>query len=327
MASPAPATAPAANASPARIIQGTPIPTPAAAATSVAAAPTITTGKATAAVRVATDIAARGYYRSDAVGAVLYSWASSPPGPHAMAKKKRKKRTRAAPPATKAAASERAARKEAARRERERAIRAFRRRRRLVRGGIALAVIAALAVPAWLIFQNVRESRERRQEADALAAQIGCGEVQQEQGADGERFEHVPQPPEYQTTPASFGPHSGQTLPPEPAVWDQPFDPTFEFRAVHNLEHGYVAMYYRQDGEAALSQDVVSALAELAEGEDQVFLAPHPALPEGENLALVAWNRIRHCEVRGEAGATADVARTFIEEFRDSSTAPEPQAA
>jgi hypothetical protein len=69
----------------------------------------------------------------------------------------------------------------------------------------------------------------------------------------------------------------------------------------------------------------VSAIAEIAESEDQVLLAPHPTLPEGENLALVAWNRIRHCEGTGDAGATADVARAFIEEFRDGSAAPEAE--
>ena len=240
-----------------------------------------------------------------------------------MAKKKRKKRPRAAPPgAPKAAASERTARKEAARKERERAIRAYRRRRRLVRGGIALAIAAALAVPGYFIFQNVRESREQRAQGDELAAQIGCGEVQQDSGADGEQFSHVQQPPAYETTPASFGPHASQTLPPEPAVWDQPFDPAFEFRAVHNLEHGHVIMYYRQGG---LDPEIVSALAEIAEAEAQVMLAPHPTLSEGDNLALVAWNRIRHCQGTGDAATTADVARAFIEEFRDGPAAPEAQ--
>lgn len=242
-----------------------------------------------------------------------------------MAKKKRKKRPRAAPPPSdRAAASERAARKEAARKERDRAIRAFRRRRMLVRGGIALVIVAALAVPGYFIFRNVQEGRERRENADQLARQVGCDAVQQEADVDGQQFSHVPQPPEYDTVPASFGPHSGQTLPPEPAVWDQPFDPAFEFRAVHNLEHGYVIMYYRQ-GEGGLNQDVVSALGEIANAEAQVLLAPHPGLPEGETLALVAWNRIRHCEVTGDAEATADLARLFIEEFRDGSAAPEPQ--
>lgn len=243
-----------------------------------------------------------------------------------MAKKKRKKKRRSGPPPAPAGASDRAARKEEARRERERAIRAYRRRRLLTRFALVGLVLALAGGIAAFVFIQNRQSAEQRERADELAMQVGCGAVEQQEGPDGQQFDHIDQPPQYETTPASFGPHAGQTLPPEPAVWDQPFDPTFEFRAVHNLEHGYVIMYYRGEGEAALSQDVVSALGEIAGAEDQVMLAPHPTLPEGENLALVAWNRIRHCEVTGDAGAVADVARGFIEEFRDGPSAPEPQA-
>lgn len=242
-------------------------------------------------------------------------------------KKKRKKRAPSSPAGTPdQPASNRAARKEAARRERERAIRAYKRRRLLRRsliGGLVLALVAGGGV---LIWSNVRQSSQAREEINALAEQVGCGDVEQADGPDGTQFDHVEQPPQYETTPASYGPHFTGTLDPGVSVYDVPFDPAFEFRAVHNLEHGYVIMYYRQEGESALPENVLTRLTDLAERENEVILAPHPTLADDENLVLVAWNRIRRCDVTGEAGTVQDVAEGFIEEFRDGPAAPEPAA-
>ena len=242
-----------------------------------------------------------------------------------MAKKKKRKRKAPSAPSggTVEPSTNRAARKEAARREREKAIRAFRRRRLLRRWaiiGLALAIVAAGGV---LIWSNVRQSSQAREETDALARQVGCGGVQQ---PPDEGRGHVNQPPGYQNSPASSGPHASQQLDPAVSVYDVPFDPAFEFRAVHNLEHGYVIMYYKQEGENALAGNVVSTLADLAESERKVILAPYPTLGQDENLVFVAWNRVRRCEVTGEAGTVRNVAEGFIQEFREGPEAPEPNA-
>lgn len=242
----------------------------------------------------------------------------------AKKKKRKKKSPSAAAGGGGEASSNRAARKEAARREREKAIRAHKRRRMLRRAGIAALAVAVLGGGGFLIWSSVRESSQAREELAGLASRAGCGEILEvpEEGQD-----HVQQPPDYENVPATSGPHFAQWLDPAVSVYDQPFDPAFEFRAVHNLEHGYVIMYYKQEGENALPEDVLSTLTDVAESERKVILAPYPSLEDDENLVFAAWNRALRCDVTGDAGLTADVADGFIQTFREGSEAPEPTAA
>lgn len=242
-----------------------------------------------------------------------------------MAKKKKRKRRsapRAAPDQQGQQTSARAERKEAARLERERRIRAIRRRRILRRAGIIGLVLAVVGgVTAFVLVQNAQES-ERREEAEAIATSIGCSPV--DESVPDEGAAHVQQPPTYQNVPASSGSHSPAPLPAEVSVYDQPFDPTFEFRAVHNLEHGYVLMYYRQGGDGALSEDAVGELRGLAEAEEEVIMAPYPSFPGEENLVLVAWNTEQRCQVDGDPGDVRTVAESFIDAYRNG---PAPESA
>jgi len=240
-------------------------------------------------------------------------------------KKKRKKRAPSVPLAAPEPA-DREARKEAAQREREKAIRTYRRGRLVKRVGIAALTLAVLGGGGFLVVNAMRSASQRDERIAALGTEIGCGTVQEppDEGTD-----HVNQPPQYANVPASSGPHAppGQWLPPEVSVYDVPFDPSFEFRAVHNLEHGYVIMYYEQGGDGALSDDVRSELTRLAERERKVILAPYPNLAEDENLVLVAWNRAQRCDVAtDDAGDVVEVADYFIDQFREGPEAPEPNA-
>ena len=51
-------------------------------------------------------------------------------------------------------------------------------------------------------------------------------------------------------------------------------EPIREENAVHNLEHGYVILYYRADGPQALSVDVLARLAQIAEGKTRCSSRP-----------------------------------------------------
>lgn len=242
-----------------------------------------------------------------------------------MAKKKKRKRRIQPAPVMAPPPGARQERKEAARRERERIIRAARRRRFLVRAarwGVVLLVIAGIAGFVAYRFYQDRRLLER---ADAAAEAIGCGEIQNQpsQGRD-----HVDTPPEYTQTPATSGPHSSAPLPGDQHVYTEPLDaPGVEFRAVHNLEHAYVIIYYRAEGPEALSPDMVDALADLARGEQKVFLAPYAELPEGTSLAFAAWTKLLECPRVSDSDSAVLVAQGFVKRFRGTSNAPEPNGA
>jgi hypothetical protein len=225
--------------------------------------------------------------------------------------------------------SNRQARKEAARKERERRIRAARRRariRRAVRWGIVLAVGVGIAGFVWL---RAGESRRVEEAAAAAAQTLGCTDIEDFGPKPGAQHLQPGQPPpEYETTPPTFGMHAGATYQ-GPAVISTPVDPVLETSLVHNLEHGYVVMYYRSSGEGALPAEVRTALGDLAESEDKVLLAPYAALPEGQSLALTAWAKLQTCpEIPADEGdAVLSLTRGFIEQFRGGGDAPEPSAA
>jgi hypothetical protein len=225
--------------------------------------------------------------------------------------------------------SNRQARKEAARRERERRIKAARRRariRRAVRWGVVLGVGAAIAGVVWL---RTTESRRIQDAAVAAAQTLGCTDIEDFGPKPGSQHLQPGQPPpQYETTPATYGVHAGTTYQGPPVI-SNPVDPVLETNLVHNLEHAYVVIYYRPTGEGALPDEVRTALADLAESEDKVIMAPHPGIEDGQSVALTAWAKLQQCPgIEGDEGdAVLSVTRGFIDQFRGGGDAPEPSAA
>jgi hypothetical protein len=123
-------------------------------------------------------------------------------------------------------------------------------------------------------------------------------------------------------TPSVGGNHAPAPLPPEPKVYTQ--QPPEE-AGVHNLEHGYVIVYYRP-GDDGLPQELVTALTTLVNGETEVLMAPY----EGSEslLWLVAWGVRQPCDPPPEANPDdlVLVAKEFIDEWKNGPYAPEPQA-
>jgi hypothetical protein len=220
-------------------------------------------------------------------------------------------------------ARSRAEKKEIARRQRE-DVRKRVRRQRVVRRSLQVAILSAVAIGVVWFFTRAQAPADIPESAIRAAEAASCGEVQTPvASAPGGQHLARGEPFTYDQHPATSGSHAPAPLPAEPHVYTAPVDET---AAVHNLEHAYVLIYYRADGADALPTDVVDELATLAESEDKVIMAPHPSLDEGTSLAVAAWNKLWECP----AGVTADQARTissgFIEAFRGSNNAPEPQA-
>ena len=135
--------------------------------------------------------------------------------------------------------------------------------------------------------------------------------------------EHTTAPVTYEESPPASGPHAPVALPAEPRAYPFAFTPEVEWLAVHNLEHGYVLIRYR-DG--WVPQVMLDAFTALVNAEPEVMLAGSSTLPQGVDVAFVAWRRVRPCTVApGEDAIGA--ARAFIEKFRNGRLAPEPEVA
>ena len=243
-----------------------------------------------------------------------------------MAKKKKRRRPAPRPAVRTEPSPARAERKEEARKEREARIRRARRKvllRRLTRVGV---VVLLAALIAGFIYWRGGETRRLNQAAAEAAQNLGCSGVEDLPDEGREHLAADEPPPDYGTTPATSGRHNASTLPPDPHVYDQPFDQTLESRAVHNLEHAYVIVYYRQDGPDALPEGVVNELSELANSENKVIMAPHAELPEGQSVALAAWTHLQTCPkvTAADADDVIAIARGFINGFRGGGDAPEP---
>jgi hypothetical protein len=102
-----------------------------------------------------------------------------------------------------------------------------------------------------------------------------------------------------------------------------------ETQLVHNLEHAFVNIYYRPDGDGAVSPDVVSALTTVANNDanQHVILTPHTSLPTGVGFAVTAWNKLLTCPGTVTASQATTIAKGFMTAFECTSNAPEPTSS
>jgi len=265
--------------------------------------------------------------------------------------KKRKKRPRPpgqAGPATAGAATDTAApprgetrpqprpqptrrHKEEARRAKELALKRLRRRTLLRRLG-TFAVMAAVigGVTTFFLVRNAATTRTVTA-ANRAAEAAGCtapGDIERPLDPAylaGNNVANHLGPGEtatYNTVPATSGRHTSSTLPADRHVYTEAVP---EQTAVHNLEHGYVLIYYRADGDGALAKGVVDRLASFARGEGKVILAPYESLEVGTALAFVAWQDLRTCPAGVTPAQAADMAEGFVADYRSGGgNAPEP---
>lgn len=217
---------------------------------------------------------------------------------------------------------DRRVRKEEARRAREAARKRIRRRatlRRAAGGGI----VALAALSVFLLVTRVGAPGSVSDTALRAAEAAGCETnepISPEQQAPGNI--HSDTPTSDQLPPTS-GAHYGARALDAAGAYDEPVD---EVLAVHNLEHGWIGIYYRAGEKNGLPQEVVDRLTTIAEREEDVFLAPTDKLQEETALAFTAWNKLWECPSGVSTDQAATMATSFIEAFRNTSNAPEPNA-
>ncbi|MGH2785845.1 MAG: DUF3105 domain-containing protein [Actinomycetota bacterium] len=86
--------------------------------------------------------------------------------------------------------------------------------------------------------------------------------------------------------------------------------------SVHNIEHGHIAIYYKE----SVGPAIATILAEVVRGDPEwIMLAPAPAdMPS--QVAFTAWGHLQQCNTPNEQGLKA-AADDFVKRFRDK--APE----
>jgi Protein of unknown function (DUF3105) len=203
-----------------------------------------------------------------------------------------------------------AARREAERRRRTRAI-----------AWTSVVIVVVLALVGVILWQGRDTSiKLTRPDAARLAAasrEAGASQVQQFAEAGRDHIGPDAQPRNWNSQPPTSGDHLGTPLPPG-AYRDQ----QDERALVHNLEHGYVVLQYKN-----LPADQVETLTRIAEGlkGQKLVLAPYEGLP-ADGLAMTAW---RHLQTSQRVNV--DVVSAFVNDFMvpggGKSVAPEKNAA
>lgn len=186
---------------------------------------------------------------------------------------------------------------------------------------VRVAAVAAVIALGWLLFYRTASPGEIPAEARTAARTAGCANLEQPVIANPSRTHLAPgESFDYPDRPAAAGPHDPSPLPPDPHVYP---DPVPETRAVHNLEHAYVIVYYLPTAQGGPSADVIERLAALANDEKRVIMAPYPTLTAEHALALLAWNTRWFCPASVTPEQAVAIARGFIDAYRGTSIAPE----
>lgn len=184
---------------------------------------------------------------------------------------------------------------------------------------IAIVVVAVVAL--WFLFVRTPGPGSIPTSALEAAEAAGCDDLERPVQADPGRDHLSPGASfDYPDRPPAAGPHDPSPLPGERRIYDEPVSET---RAVHNLEHAEVLIWYRPATEGGISDVVLDALREVARNRDGVILAPYPDLPDGRALALVAWNTRWLCPAGLPAEAATEIAEGFVRAYRGTTNAPE----
>jgi hypothetical protein len=212
-----------------------------------------------------------------------------------------------------------AERKEQARHDRERIQREMAKRRRRRWIGIALVVVAIVAVGIAGVLVNrssdLPDPGSLLASAEGAATSAGCSDIQvveayggvqdpsAEDYADQTHLDAggaMPPLQTYPSVPPTSGPHD-----PSPLRFGVYTSPPPLSQVLHSLEHGAVAIWYdpaAPPAEIQRLQDFYER-TDAAVGASKVIVAPfdYPdqgdagRLPDGTQMALAAWHRLRTC--------------------------------
>ena len=197
---------------------------------------------------------------------------------------------------------------------------------------IAIALIAGVAIPIWLDARKADKQDDVGYLADPTSAEkaAGCDGVHNDKMAAG--GEHVPNAIDYvkepygdtrdgvPPLPPTSGKHSAVTLGDTARFYPVADKPRPE-RAVHNLEHGYVVVWY-DDKLPAAEVDKLEALAKDPALPRLIVVGWWQGeLPTSKHVALTSWGRTDRC-----SSVSDEVVRSFVADRVNQPPAPEAGA-
>jgi hypothetical protein len=196
------------------------------------------------------------------------------------------------------------------------------RHRGLLVGGIVAAVVGLLLVVALVVVVVVvarddggRDLAGPAERSEAAAA-AGCTFTRQFPSAGAEHVGADEPATDWNSNPPTSGQHTARSAP--PGFYERELD---ERAVVHSLEHGYVAVQYRN-----LAPEQVARLRDLAAGHagEKLIVMPWSGLT-ADGVAITAWQHSQTCEQ-----VAPDVIEAFMTDFMAPggrrSVAPEPFA-
>ncbi len=208
---------------------------------------------------------------------------------------------------------ERQKQRKQAKREAERAAQRRQRIRKLVATGVVAVLALAAIGGAGFLWQQSRAERGELLAGDAAAAQAaGCGQVEEmpdlgAQHLSGQELSQAPPAQIYDHRPATSGPHVGGAVI-ATGVYEQHVD---ERVLVHNLEHGYVIVWYSPELDEDERAEIVEWGEQTVDDEPLVIVAEYPEpLPDGGQVAHVAWGYRQLCD-----NFSAEVADAFVDRY------------
>ena len=185
--------------------------------------------------------------------------------------------------------------------KRQRELAAAKRARTTRLAAFAVVGLLVVAFVGVLVRNNLAQRAELAPQEDRVASQLeefGCTEdaEQPDQGAGHlGNAQLASNPPDtlYPDRPASSGQHIPNWI--ISGVYDKQID---ERLLVHNLEHGYINVYYDDGADEAMVTEIESWAQAKIDGDFQkIIVAPWDGeLPDGANVAFAAWNFRQLCE-------------------------------
>jgi hypothetical protein len=200
-------------------------------------------------------------------------------------------------------------------RERQKARRAERLKReaseaqaanRRQKGVYGLITLVVLALVGALVFQQFNKRNQQNEQVAAAAAkldELGCttdtqmpdlggghiGGTAEALAAEAPDVIYTGDPGQ----PPSSGRHFGQVVP--SGVFDVPIDPRL---TTHNLEHGYLVVWYSPDAPEEQVEALKSWGQERLGGDfpKTIVAEYYEPLPEGRTVAFTAWFQRQMCE-------------------------------